>query len=73
MHFLVHFYFEFAWRSGIENGRDFWLIFSGLRFPGNKTWERGSGGVQSTSVSPSVRETGRDESQSVPSPEKLLK
>ena len=36
-------------------------------------WERGSGGVQSTGVSQRVRVTGRDESQSVPSPEKLLK
>ena len=36
-------------------------------------WERGSGGVQSTGVSQSVRETGREESQSVPSPEKLFK
>ena len=35
-------------------------------------WERGSGGVQSTGVSQSVRETGRDESQSVLSPEKTL-
>ena len=36
-------------------------------------WERGSGGVQSTGVSQRVRVTGRDESQSVPSPEKLFK
>ena len=34
---------------------------------------RGSGGVESTGVSQRVRATGRDESQSVPSPEKLLK
>ena len=33
-------------------------------------WERGSGGAQSTSVSQRVRVTGRDESQSVPSPQK---
>ena len=33
----------------------------------------GSGGVKSAGVSQSVRETGRDESQSVPSPEKLFK
>ena len=33
-------------------------------------WVRGSGGVKSAAVSQSVRETGRDESQSVPSPEK---
>ena len=38
-----------------------------------KYWERGSGGVQSTGVSQRVRVTGRDESQSVPSPEKLFK
>ena len=36
-------------------------------------WERGSGGAQSTGVSQSVRETGRDESPSVPFPEKLFK
>ena len=36
-------------------------------------WGRGSGGVKSAGVSQSVRETGRDESQSVPCPEKLLK
>ena len=36
-------------------------------------WGRGSGGVKSAGVSQSVRETGRDESQSVPSPEKLFK
>ena len=35
-------------------------------------WGRGSGGVQSTGVSQRVRATGRDESQSVPSPEKPL-
>ena len=34
---------------------------------------RGSGGVKSAGVFQSVRETGRDESQSVPSPEKLFK
>ena len=34
---------------------------------------RGSGGVKSAGVSQSVRETGRDESQSVPSPEELFK
>ena len=34
-------------------------------------WGRGSGGVKSAGVSQSVRQTGRDESQSVPSPEKL--
>ena len=34
--------------------------------------ERGSGGVQSTGVSQRVRATRRDESQSVPSPEKLF-
>ena len=33
---------------------------------------RGSGGVGSAGVSQSVRETGRDEAQSVPSPEKAL-
>ena len=38
-----------------------------------ENWKRGSGGVQSTGVSQSVRETGRDESQSVLSPEKLFK
>ena len=31
------------------------------------TWGRGSGGVKSAGISQSVRETGRDESQSVPS------
>ena len=36
-------------------------------------WGRGSGGVKSAGVSQSVRETGRDESQSVPCPEKLFK
>ena len=36
-------------------------------------WGRGSGGVKSAGVSQSVRETGRDESQSVPCQEKLLK
>ena len=36
-------------------------------------WGRGSGGVKSAGVSQSVRKTGRDESQSVPSPEKLFK
>ena len=36
-------------------------------------WGRGSGGVKSAGVSQSVRETGRDESQCVPSPEKLFK
>ena len=36
-------------------------------------WGRGSGGVKSAGVSQSVRETGRDESQSVPSPDKLFK
>ena len=35
--------------------------------------ERGSRGVQCTGVSQSVRATNRDESQSVPSPQKLLK
>ena len=34
---------------------------------------RGSGGVKSAGASQSVRETGRDESQSVPSPENLFK
>ena len=33
----------------------------------------GSGGVQSTGLSQKVRATGRDESLSVPSPEKLFK
>ena len=37
-----------------------------------KNWGRGSGGVKSAGVSQSVTETGRDESQSVPSPEKLF-
>ena len=48
---------------------------SGLRhLPANhNSWERESGGVQSAGVSQRVRVTGRDESQSVPSPEKLLK
>ena len=36
-------------------------------------WERGSGGVQSTGVTQRVRVIGRDESQRVPSPEKLGK
>ena len=36
-------------------------------------WGRESGGVQSTGVSQKVRASGGDESQSVPSPEKLLK
>ena len=39
----------------------------------NLFWGRGSGGVKSTGVSQSVRETSRDESQCVPSPEKLFK
>ena len=38
-----------------------------------KIWGRGCGGVKSAGVSQRVRETGRDESQSVPSPEKLFK
>ena len=37
------------------------------------TWERGSGGVKSTGVSQSVRETSRDESQNVLSTPKLFK
>ena len=37
------------------------------------SWGRGSGGVQSTGVSQSVRETSRDESQNVLSTEKLFK
>ena len=37
------------------------------------SWGRGSGGVKSAGVSQSVRESGRDESQSVHSPEKLFK
>ena len=36
-------------------------------------WGRGTGGVKSAGVSQSVRETGRDESQSVPYPEKKKK
>ena len=36
-------------------------------------WDRESGGAQSTGVSQRVRVTGRDESQSVPFPEKLFK
>ena len=36
-------------------------------------WVRGSGGVKSTDVSQTVRETSRDESQSVPYPERLCK
>ena len=39
----------------------------------HKNWGRGSGGVKSTGVSQSVRETGRDASQCVLSPEKLFK
>ena len=38
-----------------------------------ENWGRGSGGVKSTDVSQSVRETSRDQSQRVPSPEKLFK
>ena len=38
-----------------------------------QNWGRGSGGVRSAGVSQSVRETGRDESQSVASPEKFFK
>ena len=41
-------------------------------YGGSKIQERGSGGVQSTGVSQSVRATSRDESQSVPSLEKLF-
>ena len=37
------------------------------------SWGRGSGGVKSAGVSQSVRETGRGESQSVPSPDTLFK
>ena len=37
------------------------------------SWGRGSGGVKSTGISQSVRVTSRDESQSVPSLEKLFK
>ena len=36
----------------------------------SEIWERGSGGVKSAGVSLRVRETSRDESQCVPSPEK---
>ena len=36
------------------------------------TQEKRSGGVQSTGVSQRVRATGRDESQSVPTPEKVF-
>ena len=43
------------------------------RCSGNADWGRGSGGVKSTGVSQRVRETNRDESQCVPSPEKLFK
>ena len=35
-------------------------------------WGRGNGGVKSTGVSQSVRETSRDESQSIPSPRNSL-
>ena len=42
-------------------------------FRGDSFQERGSGCVQSAGVSQSVRETSRDESRSVPSPEKLFK
>ena len=37
------------------------------------SWERASGGVKSTGVSQSVRETSRDKSQSALSPENLFK
>ena len=39
----------------------------------NCSWGRGSGGVKSAGVSQSVRETSRDESQSVPSSEEVFK
>ena len=39
----------------------------------SQNWGRGSGGVKSAGVSQSVRETGRDKSQSVPSPENLFR
>ena len=40
---------------------------------GSFNWGRGSGGVKSTGVSQSVRETSRDESQNVLSTPKLFK
>ena len=44
-----------------------------FKYPSFFSWGRGSGGVKSAGVSQSVRETGRDESQSVPSPENSSK
>ena len=44
-----------------------------LVFHRETRWERGSGGVESTGVSQRVKVTGRDESQSVPSPQNSLK
>ena len=51
-----------------------WRAIAGKPFfglPSNRG--RGSGGVESAGVSQSVRETRRDETQTVPSPEKLFK
>ena len=62
--------------NGKENGK--WpLAWNGRKMATEmgkmeKKLGRGSGGVKSTGVSQSVRETSRDESQCVPSPEKLL-
>ena len=39
-----------------------------LATPTHRLWETRSGGVQSTCVSPNVKETGRDKSQTVPVP-----
>ena len=48
----------------------FWMV---PLFGGGEVGGRGSGGVKSTGVSQSVRETSRDESQNVFSTQKLFK
>ena len=63
----------FTWKTPTppENIRTkkFWFGFL-FRILPDQSWGSGSGGVKSAGVPQSVRETGRDESQSVPSPEK---
>ena len=51
---------------------DLKVALSGLFCVGPRFWGRGSGGVKSAGVSQSVRETGRERSQSAPSPRKTL-
>ena len=51
---------------------DLFFTVSARTFKHNFNWGWGSGGVKSTGVSQSVRETGRDESQNVRSTQKLF-